>query len=67
MDDFSAENHSFWLKIQEMNGLGHGYAPFEFRENMMTHTELAGKKLQKNGPKISFSIFGTEGYDYLGV
>ena len=64
-DDFWAVRCPFWLKFQEMNGLGRGYLPFEFCQDALRYAGVTGPKLPKTGPKISFSIFCIIGYDYL--
>ena len=52
-DDFSTVRCPFWLKFQEMNGLGHGYVPCEIREDTMMCVEPMGKKLPKIDPKMA--------------
>ena len=39
---------------------------FEFRRATSRHAGVAAENIAKVGPKISFFIFGIEGYDYLG-
>ena len=56
-DDFWAVRCPFWLKFQEMNGLGRGYLPFEFCQDALRYAGGDGPKTAKNKPKNQFFYF----------